>query len=252
MKTVHIIIVLVLLLAGSTYLYLAREVEAPTNIDTPISDIAPEVPNEPVLTASTTTPPEPNTTSDTKTFSGILEDVNTGCFADGECYVSVSGVHVTTLLGRRQEVVGRVIGVPGFGDLENFIGEQVEVNAKKLADGTYTLYGNEGFYIKLRTSAAASVQMGETVQLADVKITPLSLLEDSRCPSDVVCFWEGTVRINARVESKRGVLEQIFVLNETVETEGGKITLLRVEPSTESTSSFDEGQYVFYFEVRAR
>jgi len=252
MNKVHIVIGIWLLLAGGMYLYLARGVEAPAGTDTPVLDISPDAPTEPVVTTGTTTSQNPITVPDTTTFSGIIEEVNTGCFADGECYVRVSGVHITTLLGRRQEVVGKVIGVPGFGDLENFIGEQVEVYAKKLANGTYTLYGDEGFYIKLRTSAGATVQMGETVLMAGVQITPLALLEDSRCPSDVVCIWAGTVRVSARVESEQGVLEQIFVLNETVETEGGKITLLRVEPSPESTTSIDAGQYVFYFEVRAR
>lgn len=253
MKTVYLGIGVGLLVAGISYFYLVRAVAVPVGIDTPVLETSPEVSTVPVVTSSSTTPQDPVTiTLSTTTFSGIIEEVNTGCFADGECYVSVSGVHITTLLGRRQEVVGTVIGVPGFGDLENFIGEPVEVYAQKLADGTYTLYGDEGFYIKLRTSGGGMVQMGKTVQMAGVQITPQSLLEDSRCPSDVVCVWAGTVRVRAQVESEQGVLEQIFVLNETVETEGGKITLLRVEPNTESTTNIDAGQYVFYFEVRAR
>jgi hypothetical protein len=49
-----------------------------------------------------------------------------------------------------------VEGVEGFGDLEAHIGSQVEVYAHDLQDGTYTLYGSEGFYIKLLTSSGAS------------------------------------------------------------------------------------------------
>ena len=82
-------------------------------------------------------------------FSGTLEEVNTGCFADGECYVVVDGKHVTVLRGWSQETVGSVQGVDGFGDLESHIGEQVEVSVHALPNGTYTLYGSEGFYIKL-------------------------------------------------------------------------------------------------------
>ncbi len=83
-------------------------------------------------------------------FSGPLEEVNTGCFADGECYVVVDGKHVTAIMGWSQETVGSVQGVEGFGDLENHIGKEVEVYAKDSGDGTYTLYGSEGFYIKLK------------------------------------------------------------------------------------------------------
>lgn len=83
-------------------------------------------------------------------FSGKLEKVDTGCFADGECYVEVDGKHVTAIMGWSQQTVGTVQGVEGFGDLESHIGEEVEVYAQDKGDGTYTLYGNSGFYIKLK------------------------------------------------------------------------------------------------------
>ncbi len=82
-------------------------------------------------------------------FSGTLEQVDTGCFADGECFVTVDGKHVTAIMGWSQETVGAVQGVEGFGDLESHIGEAVEVYAQVKEDGSYTLYGSEGFYIKL-------------------------------------------------------------------------------------------------------
>jgi hypothetical protein len=82
-------------------------------------------------------------------FTGTLEEVNTGCFADGECYVVVGGKHVTAIMGWSQETVGTIQGVEGFGDLEGYIGRMVEVYAQDLQDETFTLYGSEGFYIKL-------------------------------------------------------------------------------------------------------
>ena len=86
-------------------------------------------------------------------FSGKLEVVNTGCFSDGECFVVVDGKHVTVIVGRSQEVVGSVKGLKGdegFGDLEKYIGKQVEVFAKELEYGNYTLYGSEGYFIKVK------------------------------------------------------------------------------------------------------
>lgn len=82
-------------------------------------------------------------------FTGKLEEVNVGCFADGECYVVVDGKHITTTMGWSQETVGTVQGVEGFGDLESHIGSEMEVYARDNGDGTYSLYGSEGFYIKL-------------------------------------------------------------------------------------------------------
>ncbi len=83
------------------------------------------------------------------TFTGTLTKVDTGCFSDGECYVEVDGKHVTALMGFSRDTVGKVVGVAGFGDLEQYIGKKVEVYAQVNPDGTYTLYGSEGFYIKV-------------------------------------------------------------------------------------------------------
>jgi hypothetical protein len=83
------------------------------------------------------------------TFTGTLEKVDTGCFADGECFVVVDGKYVTTLRGWAQGDVGSILGVEGFGDLERYIGKQVEVRAAILPDNTYTLYGDPLYYVKL-------------------------------------------------------------------------------------------------------
>ncbi len=84
-------------------------------------------------------------------FTGKLEEVNTGCFVDGECYVVVDGKHVTVLRGWNSDTVGSVIGTAdGIGGLEALIGQDVEVYAKDNGDGTYTLYGSEGFYVKAK------------------------------------------------------------------------------------------------------
>lgn len=91
---------------------------------------------------------QPEANLKTAKFSGKLEQVNVGCFVDGECYVVVDGKHVTTTLGWRQEVVGSVQGVESIGELEGFIGGDMEVYAQDKGDGTYTLYGSPNFYVK--------------------------------------------------------------------------------------------------------
>ncbi len=94
-------------------------------------------------------PPIPIGKLKADTFVGTLQTVNTGCFADGECFVEVDGKHVTAIMGWSQDTVGKIVGVEGFGDLEKYIGKKVEVYAQDKSDGTYTLYGSEGFYIKV-------------------------------------------------------------------------------------------------------
>jgi hypothetical protein len=144
------------------------------SVDTPVSELSTQDMSEdverrlaePVDPETPTTPPGKLKAD---VFSGTLEAVDTGCFADGECFVVVDGKHVTALRGWSRDTVGSVQGVEGFGDLESYIGKQVEVYAQDLSDGTYTLYGSEGFYIKILSSDGNA---GTVACREDAKICP--------------------------------------------------------------------------------
>lgn len=64
----------------------------------------------------------------------------------------------------------------------------------------------------------AEAALGETVLMTGLHITPLAVLEDSRCPAAVQCIQAGRLRLSARVElfdaRKKSVLrkEEIFEL----------------------------------------
>jgi hypothetical protein len=134
-----LILVVVLLITGAAYWYFMMG-----NSGSILQRQNPEAPyleNE-----------QPNISTETDKFSGKLEEVNTGCFADGECYVVVGGKHVTILTGFRidRPTVGQIIGVPTVGELKSKIGSEMEVYAEAKEDGTYTLYGSPDYYVKLK------------------------------------------------------------------------------------------------------
>lgn len=122
-------------------------------------------------------------------FTGKLEKVDTGCFADGECFVEVDGKHVTVLMGWSRDTVGSVKGVDGFGDLENYIGKKVEVYAQEKVDGTYTLYGSEGFYVKVLdvVQAPAKPNVGKGCKIGGCS-SQLCVEEDSENTMST-CEW---------------------------------------------------------------
>lgn len=93
------------------------------------------------------TTPKSETASNEVRFSGTVDSYSTGCYADGECSITISGKKVTTTLGWHQEVVGKVIGVDSLDDVK--IGAKADVYAKK-TDSGYTLYGNKDYYIKIK------------------------------------------------------------------------------------------------------
>jgi len=156
-------------------------------------------------------------------FTGTLQEVNTGCFSDGECYVVVDGKHITTIMGWSQQTVGKVLGVEGFGDLENYIGKKIEVYAQVLPDNKYTLYGSEGFYIKLATdkggdtAAAACVVGGCSSQLCtedtgEPLISTCEYREVYACYKTAICKrqatgqcgWSDTPALKACIASDGG------------------------------------------------
>ncbi len=151
MKNIVIIGAVVIVVLGALYIYMQPKMDAQPNIPNDTATL--NTNDERVMDTqdeSENVPPA-NGKLKADTFTGTLESIDTGCFADGECYAMVDGKHVTILTGMRinPQEVGQVIGTAdGIGGLEAFIGQEVEVYAQDNSDGTYTLYGSEGFYIK--------------------------------------------------------------------------------------------------------
>lgn len=95
------------------------------------------------------------TGSATETFSGTITAVDTGCFYDATCSVSVDGKKIILITGGRSMSpdvkVGRLIGVDSVGDLEQKIGAHANVYATTTAEGDWSLYGNENYYVEVVT-----------------------------------------------------------------------------------------------------
>ena len=88
---------------------------------------------------------------ETATFKGKISAVDTACFADGVCSVTIDGRKVVLAAGLRINVppLGSLTGVDSIGDLEDEIGSEAEVYAAKVQDGSYTLYGSTSYYVKV-------------------------------------------------------------------------------------------------------
>jgi hypothetical protein len=86
------------------------------------------------------------------TFTGTISAVDTGCFADAVCSVTVGGKKVILVTGMRlgaPQEVGTLKGVESIGDLEAKIGSNAKVYAAKTTDGEYTLYGDADYYVEV-------------------------------------------------------------------------------------------------------
>ena len=82
-----------------------------------------------------------------------------------------------------------------------------------------------------------------------ITITPTSIVEDSRCPIDVVCIQAGTVRVRTMLSRGDTRNETIFMLGTPVSFAGKNIVLRSVIPATESKTPLAPEDYRFYFVV---
>jgi hypothetical protein len=76
-------------------------------------------------------------------------------------------------------------------------------------------------------TSTAIARRGETVRLGPLRITPVSIVEDSRCPRMVSCVWRGRLRIKAVVRGSGTVTLDNGV---PLAVAGGKLTLVDAVP----------------------
>lgn len=72
---------------------------------------------------------------------------------------------------------------------------------------------------------------GETADMGP-QITPMALVEDSRCPPLVQCVWAGRVRVDSEITLSGGarVVHMTLTMGEPVNVADGKVTLVAVHP----------------------
>ncbi len=99
----------------------------------------------------------------------------------------------------------------------------------------------------------AKIPQGETVIFEGTTFTFESVMEDSRCPKDVTCVWEGEAKVRVVIEtdSDRMVKQIIFhgmrfgteEENLLVETKTKKLIGYRLSPYPETSVSKEERVY---------
>lgn len=90
------------------------------------------------------------------------------------------------------------------------------------------------------------VAIGQTAYVDGPSVTPLELLEDSRCPKDVRCVWAGQVRLRVRVTGGAWSREIELVSNKPVQVADGALRLVAATPER-SQAAIRPQDYRFTF-----
>jgi hypothetical protein len=93
----------------------------------------------------------------------------------------------------------------------------------------------------------ARARLGERVYVDGPAVTPLEVLEDSRCPKGVQCFWEGQLRLKTRVH--RGARDELheLTLGQPVQVADGSLELVEAAPEPVTGEPIKPASYRFGF-----
>ncbi len=81
-------------------------------------------------------------------------------------------------------------------------------------------------------SATATIGFGGQAMLGGVRIRPMAVIEDSRCPVNVRCVWAGRLILAVEIEQRGGseTLRINMTLGQPLAVVGGTLTLLDAAP----------------------
>ncbi|HJS80697.1 MAG TPA: hypothetical protein VJ748_08750 [Vitreimonas sp.] len=80
---------------------------------------------------------------------------------------------------------------------------------------------------ELSAPGVVAAGFGQTADLGGgLVVRPFAVVEDSRCPANTRCLWEGRLRIRAAVSGR----ESVLTLGESLETSAGTIEFVVVSP----------------------
>lgn len=97
------------------------------------------------------------------------------------------------------------------------------------------------------TDGVSYAALGERVYVDGPYVTPLEVLEDSRCPSDVQCIWAGRLRISARIDLGSRSETRELTQGEPVPVADGSLELFSVTPYPKSEQPVAAKDYRFGF-----
>jgi hypothetical protein len=91
------------------------------------------------------------------------------------------------------------------------------------------------------------VRLGETTRVHGLRVTPLRVIEDSRCPQNARCVWAGRVRLSVRI----GGRVRELTLGQAIPLADGALSLAAVLPErTTREGTIPPRAYRFGFEFR--
>lgn len=95
--------------------------------------------------------------------------------------------------------------------------------------------------------AGPTAGLGQVATVQGLRIRPLRVVEDSRCPINARCVWAGRMILHAEVSGGDRATYDL-TLGEPVDHAGGRLALVAAEPGRMAGEETGLGAYRFTFE----
>lgn len=102
------------------------------------------------------------------------------------------------------------------------------------------------------TTLTFMARLGQKVGNSDIVITPIEIVEDSRCPANVNCIQAGTVRVTVDVTAKNIYSQHILTLDKPLAIGDQVLVLTRVLPNSIAGVKIPDADYNLTFELRKK
>jgi hypothetical protein len=195
--------------------------------------------------------------------------VSSECMAETHTHDSSGEIHLETVSSNKEMTLADFFAVWGEPIKRDGYETSVIINGEQVLDpGSVVLKDRDQILVEYTSSndneenasdnsdngpQKIEAMIDQEASTLGVKIVPLEVLEDSRCPIDVECIQAGTVRVRTLLTSGLGTAQQIFELGQAITTEAEMVTLIGVSPQPNSTEpAIEPDDYRFTFEVEKR
>jgi len=98
-------------------------------------------------------------------------------------------------------------------------------------------------------NAGPTASLNQVATVGDLRIRPLEVIEDSRCPTRVQCVWAGRLVVRARMNGPGWTQVRDFELGVFQAVDHNRVTLINAEPAKSTPGSIDPNAYRFTFDV---
>ena len=98
-------------------------------------------------------------------------------------------------------------------------------------------------------NAGPTAGLGQVAIVGGLKIRPIEVVEDSRCPATVQCAWAGRLVVRARMNGPGWTQIRDFELGTFQAVDQYRVTLVTAEPQKVSPGEIEPRAYRFTFAV---